>query len=279
MDLKERNSIKNILRVGFLLCFTGALLVSLTAVVTRPFQEKNRLLDRNQNILTVAGLYQESSANSADIDKLFAQFIPRFVDLENGNLLTEKQALALGLNPATYDQRQAARDEKLSRGLSSGEDIANIRRLERYALVYILPERIPSRRNSSGISRIVLPLHGYGLWSTLYGYVAVDGRGKALDGLIFYEHKETPGLGGEVDNPRWRKQWQGKRIYDSTGQVALEVVRGLVNPRQSKAKYQVDGLSGATLTSRGVQNMLRFWLGEQGFGRLLKQLNKGQLSL
>ena len=88
-------------------------------------------------------------------------------------------------------------------------------------------------------------------------------------GIEYYEHKETPGLGGEVDNPNWKSGWQGKKIYNSEGSVSLKVVKGV-----SKDDYEIDGMSGATITSNGVTNMINFWLGDQGYGPIIKKLNE-----
>ena len=103
------------------------------------------------------------------------------------------------------------------------------------------------------------------LWSTLYGFLALDARTFEIQGITFYQHGETPGLGGEIDNPKWKALWPGKRAFDENMNPVIEVVKG-----QASADNEVDGLSGATMTSRGVTNLLRFWLGENGYGPYLK---------
>src|SRR5690606_33924929 len=118
-------------------------------------------------------------------------------------------------------------------------------------------------------SKIIIPVKGYGLWSTLYGFMALETDVNTVVGLVFYEHGETPGLGGEVDNPNWRAKWVGKEVYDENGNVAISVIKGTVDPGAPQAIHQVDGLSGATLTARGVHNMLHFWLGESGYKSFL----------
>lgn len=109
----------------------------------------------------------------------------------------------------------------------------------------------------------------------MYGFVALDSDANTIAGLGFYEHGETPGLGGEVDNPRWKAVWEGKHAYRD-GDVAISVIKGTVNPDSSKAQWQVDGLSGATLTSKGVSNLVQFWLGEDGFAPYLNNLRNGE---
>ena len=123
--------------------------------------------------------------------------------------------------------------------------------------------------------KVILPVRGYGLWSTLYGFLALENDFNTVAGLGFYDHGETPGLGGEVDNPKWKAIWPGKEIY-SDGDVAIELVKGNVDSSTPNAENKVDALSGATLTSRGVSNLLRFWMGELGYKSFLSNLRSGE---
>ncbi len=242
--------------VALLLCLICSVIVSTAAVTLKPLQVANAALDRKRNILQVAGLWRAD----ADIEQLFAEIDTRVVELDSGEYSD-------ALDVETYDQRKAARDPSFSDALSGDADIANISRRARYAPVYLV-------RDNGGLKTIVLPVHGYGLWSTLYGFVALQGDTRSVYGLQFYEHAETPGLGGEVDNPGWRALWRGKPVYDEQGELRIEVVKGQVQSG-TNAAYQVDGLAGATFTSLGVSNMLRFWLGEQGFGPYLAKVREG----
>src|SRR5690606_36265681 len=149
------------------------------------------------------------------------------------------------------------------------EDIAKISRRENFSVVYLVNDQ-------DGLQKVILPIKGYGLWSTLYGFLALETDANTVVGLVFYEHAETPGLGGEVDNPNWRAKWVGKEVYDNSGNVAISVLKGSVDESSARAKYLVDGLSGATLTARGVHNMLHFWLGENGYKSFLNNLKKGE---
>jgi Na+-transporting NADH:ubiquinone oxidoreductase subunit C len=124
------------------------------------------------------------------------------------------------------------------------------------------------------IEKVILPIYGKGLWSTLYGFLALGKDLNTVEGITFYEHGETPGLGGEVDNPNWKALWKGKMAFDDAGTVALTVIKGKVDPSEENARYQIDGLSGSTLTTRGLDAMVKFWLGDQGYGAFLKQLKK-----
>ena len=97
-----------------------------------------------------------------------------------------------------------------------------------------------------------------------------------MAGIGFHDHAETPGLGGEVDNPRWKSLWHGKKVYGEDGQLTLRVIKGQVDTSRAESTYQVDGLAGATLTSRGVHNLIQYWLGEQGFSPFLANLRSGE---
>ena len=120
-----------------------------------------------------------------------------------------------------------------------------------------------------------MPVRGYGLWGSLYGFLALEGDGNTVAGLGFYEHKETPGLGGEVDNPRWKSLWPGKQVY-SNGEVELTIMKGAVDPSSPGYEYKVDGLSGATLTTRGLDNLVKYWMGPNGFEPFLNNLKTGE---
>ena len=256
--MSSNDGIKKTLTVALLLCVVCSVIVSTAAVVLKPAQEFNQALDRKRNILAAAGMLEEGRS----VDELFAQAETRVVDLRTGKFTDAVEA-------DSYDQRRGAKDPATSDKLSGAEDPAKILRKEHYALVYLF-------KDSQGtIDRIVLPVHGYGLWGQLYGFIALDSDAQTVAGLGFYEHKETPGLGGEVDNPRWKALWPGKQVYRD-GKVEIEVIKGTVNPDSADAIYEIDGLAGATLTTRGVSNLVRYWLGENGFEPFLANLKAGE---
>lgn len=254
--MANNDTIKKTLMVAVSLCVVCSVIVSGAAVLLKDAQVENALLDRNRNILAAAGMLQEG----VPVAEQFAQVQPRLVDLRTGEF-------SEAYDPQEFDQRRAAKDPGLSMGLSSEEDIAKIGRRENFAVVYVV-------QDGGELDKVILPVHGYGLWSTLYGFVALERDGNTVAGLGFYEHGETPGLGGEVDNPRWKAFWPGKSVYRGD-EVALGLVKGAVDPSSSNAPYQVDGLAGATLTARGVTNLIHFWMGEDGFGPFLSNLKSG----
>jgi len=120
---------------------------------------------------------------------------------------------------------------------------------------------------------VVFPIEGEGLWSTLYGYISLETDMQTVRGITFYDHEETPGLGGEVDDPDWQARWEGRQVFDEDWQPVLEVVQNDVGPPEEEP-HRVDGLSGATITVRGVHNMIRFWMGEEGLGPVLDRLRE-----
>lgn len=264
----DKDSMKNILIVALSVCFACSVVVSGTAVMLKPERLANKALDRNKNILLAAGLYEAGVTAEGDIDQLFESFEIRVIDMREQRMLTDLEAHETGIDVSHYDQRKAAKDPALSVELSTAEDVASISRRANYTIAYLL-------KRQGKLERIVLPIHGYGLWSTLYGFIALEADGNTVSGITFYEHQETAGLGGEVDNPKWKASWPGKEIYGDDGQVALRVIKGVVDPRAANAKHQIDGLSGATITSRGVHNLIGYWLGDQAFGPVLSRL-KGE---
>ncbi len=247
---------RKIIGVAVALCLVCSVFVSAAALGLRPLQEANKRQAMRRNILQVAGLMQPGG----DVDALFKQIEPRIVDLRDGTFSD-------AVDPNAYDQRVAVRDPAASAPVPADKDIASIKRRAHFATVYLV------KAEGGGHSAVILPVHGYGLWSTLYGYLAVKPNGRDIVGLQFYEHAETPGLGGEIDNPVWRAKWPGKRLYGDDGELKIEVVKGTAATDEAGA-HQVDGLAGATLTARGVSNLVRYWVSENGFGPFLKNLQQ-----
>jgi Na+-transporting NADH:ubiquinone oxidoreductase subunit C len=255
--LSSKDTTRNTVLVALALCIVCSVIVSTAAVMLQDAQVANQLEDRNRNILAAAGMLEEG----VPVAEQFQRVSVRVVDLRSGRFTDE-------IDADGFDQRKVAKDPETSAALAADADPARIQRRENYALVYIVEEQ-------GSIDKIILPIHGAGLWGTLYGFVALDSDVNTVSGLGFYEHKETPGLGGEVDNPRWKALWPGKQVYRD-GTVALEVIKGAVDPARPEAAYQVDGLAGATLTTRGVSNLVQFWMGEAGFGPFLNNLKAGE---
>lgn len=264
--MPPKDSIANTFLVSIVLCVVCSLLVSGAAVALKPMQERNKLLDRQRNILEAAGLAEDAGALSGkQVEELFDTRVERrLVDLSTGQYVSDPEE--------SYDPRKAAKDSKRNTAIVSEFDIGLANR-ETETWVYLIAGE------NDQVEKVVLPVYGMGLWSTLYGYVALDSDFRTITGLTYYEHAETPGLGGEVENPAWKSKWVGKKIWTEGEPAADENLRvGVAKgaPTSANQKYMVDGLSGATITSRGVDSMLKYWFSDQGFGPYLKQLASAQ---
>ncbi len=242
--------------VALLLCLVCAVAVSVAAVTLRPLQERNKDLAFKREVLKVAGLYMPGS----DTEALYKQIDARMVDLATGEYRPD-------LDPKSYSPQAAARDPRTGTAIPPAEDLAHIKRRARVVPVYLV-------RQGRRLSLIILPVYGTGLWSTLYGLLALRADANRVAGVSFYEQAETAGLGAEVANPKWQAGWVGKRIYDDTDKVRFHLVKGGVTGKGEAAAYGVDALSGATLTSNGVTDLVRYWLGDDGFGRYLAHVKR-----
>lgn len=248
---------RKLLSLALTLCLVCSLAVSASAVLLRPLQEKNADLALKREILAVAELLQPG----ANVERLFAERVDtRILDLASGQFTD--------LDPAGFNQRKAARDPATSLAVPAEQDIARLRSRAKLAPVYLI-------RSGERLERIVLPVHGSGLWSTMYGLLALDADGRTIKGMSFYEQGETAGLGAEIESPGWLDRWRGKQALDEQGRVRFELVKGGVNPADPDSRYQVDALAGATLTSDGVTNLIRYWLSDNGFGPYLERVRAG----
>ncbi len=257
----NNESVKNIITVALVICLVCSILVSTATVVLKPLQDTNKRLEKKKNVLMAGNLL---AGKNPDVEKIFAEKIHAIViDLKTG-LELPKEKLTGDLNPEKFDIIKVSQNPTSSQLLPSNKDIAGIKRIPLYSLLYFAKE-------DNKINKIIFPIYGQGLWSTLYGFIALDQDLKTIGGITFYEHGETPGLGGEVDNLKWKATWKGKIAFDQNDQYLLKVIKGKTSPN---ATSEVDGLSGATLTTRGVDNLVRFWFGPDGFGPFLAKLRK-----
>lgn len=258
MSSKKESTARTLL-VALTVSLVASVFVAGSAVALKPVQIENRLLDKQRSILAIAGLGDDLS--SAQVKELFNSRIKAHViDLKTGEYNTS-------LDPVTFDPLKASKDPKQSAVLAGAEDLALIKRREQFTTVYMVEQ-------DGKMESLILPIRGYGLWSTLHGFLAIKPDFNTVVGLGFYQHAETPGLGGEVDNPKWKSLWPGKTLFDDSGKPIIKIVKGGVDPASADAGHQVDALAGATLTSNGVDRLLQFWLGEQGFGPFLTKLRQ-----
>ena len=262
MSKPKSNNAKTI-SVALTLCLVCSVLVSAVAVGLKPAQIENARLDRNKNILVAAGMYNAESDTASDVAERFKDFDVEIIDLNTGDYLDDDALKAAGIpDRNAYDASQATKNQALSEDLGDN-DPAGIGRKPKYAKVYVKSD------DAGNPELVVLPIQGYGLWGTIYGFLTLESDMNTIKGISFYEHKETPGLGARIEEPEWRAQWSGIQSYDEDGNVATGVTKA-GTPKDN----WVDGISGATLTGRGVSNMIQFWLGEQGYKPYLDKLRQ-----
>lgn len=246
------------LLVTILLCVICSVVVSAAAVILKPKQVANKELDRKSNILAAAGI----SDPAKSVDELFQQITTKYVDLETGKFVDVA---------SSYDETKAAKDPAQNIRLTRDDDQAGIKTIARVQPVYLVESA------NGAVEKVVLPVHGKGLWSTLYGFLALEGDLNTVVGLGFYSHAETPGLGGEVDNPAWKALWPGKEVYgEDKMDPKIQLIKGSVDASTADAEHKIDGLSGATLTGNGVTNLVQFWMGENGYAPFLNNLRAGE---
>ncbi|MCE9686326.1 Na(+)-translocating NADH-quinone reductase subunit C [Shewanella sp. AS16] len=248
------------------LCLICSIFVSGAAVMLKPTQAENKLLDKQKYILQAANLVnlKEAPLSKSQIQDTYGKYIQaKVIDLKSGEFVD-------GIDGNTFDQEKAARDLKSS--FVPENDIASVRRVANNAVVYLVHD------DQGVVKTVILPIKGYGLWSTMFAFLALDPDMNTIQNLIYYDFTgsgETPGLGGEVQNPKWIAKWEGKKLFDEQGNLAIKVTK---NPAVASTQYGVDALSGATLTSKGVQHSLTFWLGEEGFASFIEKARNGGLS-
>ncbi|MEM7312131.1 MAG: Na(+)-translocating NADH-quinone reductase subunit C [Planctomycetota bacterium] len=257
----QRDSTIRTILTAAVLCVVCSIIVSAASVGLKPYQVANKRKFRQRNILEAAGYTKDEIAEQG-IDELFKGIDTLLINLETGEEATD-------IDADSFDQVAAAKDPTMTQSMEIPADkqTFGFKQHERFGRVYLM-------KDGGELQKVILPVYGKGLWSTLYGFISLEPDLNTVGGITFYEHKETPGLGGEVDNPKWKAQWNKKLVRDNAGDVKIEVVKGQVPEGSPNKAHQIDGLSGATITSRGVSNAVRYWL-QDGYGPFLKKMSGG----
>ena len=227
---------KYILGFSLALCLVCSLIVSTTAVVLKDKKDANIKLDTQIQILRVAGLIGPTDKLSVDkANELYTEYIEEIsVDTASGDILGEGKL-----------------DSKLFiKAVKEGMP-------ESYTMLKVTDD---------GKVSYVFLVWGGGLWSTMYGYIALEADKNTVKGLTFYKHAETPGLGGEIDSDYFKDQWPGKKIFDANGVMAIDVMK---KGKVKLAEHQVDGITGATITSEGVGDLVRRWFDADHYGKFI----------
>lgn len=237
-------------------CLVCSVIVAGSAVGLKPLQTKNKLLYKQTKILEASGLLAQAGN---DIPATYGKFVEaKLIDLATGEFVEG--------NAETFDQRLAALDS--SKSIKPNNDVAKINRRANQTVVYLV------KGESGNTETVVLEMRGSGLWSMMYAFVGLSTDLNTVKSVVYYDQGETPGLGGEIENPVWKAKWVGKKLFNDNGEIAIKVVKG---GAKAGDIHGVDGLSGATLTANGVENTFTFWLGEEGFGPFINKYRNGGL--
>ncbi len=245
--------------VATVLCGVCSVLVAGAVVILKPKQAYNADIDFKKNVLMAAGMLKPG----IDVNEAFQSIEPVVINLETGKL-------AEGVDPKTFNASKAEKEPENIVTLEKKDDVAGIKKVSKLQKVFLV-------KKDGAIDQIVLHIYGKGLWSTMKGFLALDKDAVTVRGFNYYAHGETPGLGGEVDNPKWIAQWPGKKVYTEDMRPSINVIKGKVDPNSAHAEYKIDGLSGATLTSNGVENTFQFWMSENGYGKFLANVRSGEI--
>lgn len=237
-----------------------SLLVSASVVLLRPIQLNNTLLERSNTLLQLSGTLPDHVLQDGERLQLFRQLDARVADLDNPGFAND-------LDPYTFDQRRAAASPETSTLISADKDLASLGRRSRHATIYMV-------WNQGEFERIILPVRGNGMWSMIYGFIALESDLNTIADAVFNEQAETPGIGDQITRPDWIAQWRGRQLFDSSGKPAFGIGPGRIDAGSAAARHKVDALTGATVTADAVTDLVHFWSGEQGYGPFLEWLSE-----
>jgi Na+-transporting NADH:ubiquinone oxidoreductase subunit C len=275
----SQNSTGYILGFAAGVCLVCSVFVSGAAVMLKDRQVANEIVDKQKKVLDVSGALRPGESDTmeaAAINELYAEkVVPRLIYMKDGTYLEpvdgkegffaysidrEDGGTVEGeIEIASFDFQKARKHPEL--GYKAEGNLAKVITKSHVGLVYHV-------MRGDQIDKLIIPIEGYGLWGTLFGFMAIEKDAQTVAGLTFYKHIETPGLGGEVDNPQWKGLWKGRKLFDAEGKPALEVIKGPAGS-VTEAPHHIDGLSGATLTGRGVTHLVRYWTDDTGYGPYL----------
>jgi Na+-transporting NADH:ubiquinone oxidoreductase subunit C len=258
---KEKDTPMRALIVVLAVSLVCSKLVSSASIILKPIKLQNQKVERSRHIVALSGLLPSDEALTNEVIlQAVEQLDVRIVDLDTGEFDDE-------IDPERFDARAAVNDPELSVAVSPDADLARLGRRARYATVYLVWE-------DDSLKRVILPIHGQGMWSTLYGMVALEADLNTVGAATFYEQAETAGLGDQITRADWLAQWQGRRVFNDRGEVMFRVAAGPVAEGSAAALHQVDAISGATVTATAVTRLVKYWLGPNGYSRLLINLRE-----
>lgn len=251
----NNNSVSHTILFAIAIAVVLGAMVTAVSVLLEPAQAENR--EQAQQAI-FQDLLQNQPGFESIVDQHSAyQMDHRLVDLDTGCYDAEIAASDYG---TIIDSRRSKHTQALNRE----QDIANIKVRAKYALVHLI-------QDTDRLIAVVLPVYGLGYSSRLNGYLTLAADGNQVRSLVFYDHNETPGMGGRISTADWQTQWQKKLLRDQNGNLRIGVATGSPTSAEDRS-YQIDAMAGATITGRGVTNLLRFWVGPMGFETYLHNL-------
>jgi Na+-transporting NADH:ubiquinone oxidoreductase subunit C len=245
--------------VVVVVAFVCSVLVSVSTVGLRPIQERNALIERSRNIVALSGLVDSGQRLSGEeVLAALAQMDTRVLNIDTGEFDD-------GIDPETFQPRAAALDAELGVAIPPEYDLARLGRRSRFEIVYLAYD-------GDEIRRVILPIVGQGMWSTMYGFIALENDFSTIAAATFYEQAETAGIGDRVTDPDWLAIWEGRRLFGTDGSFRFRIASGPVDPVSAAAAHEVDGISGASVTASGVSRLVEYWFGPHGYAPFLENL-------
>ena len=227
----NRGKVYSVVFVLIITVFWGFVL-SFAATSLREPQQANEQRNIRENILKAVGLMErEQKLEPEEINQLYDDSVESFLVDHEGKVIPGSSADGVDLEEELENPDPAA---------------------------WRLPVFVVTEGGKASVYAI--PVYGQGLWSTLYGYLALEDDLDTVKGITFYDHGETAGLGAEIEQAWFQDNFVGKRIFDGSALRSIQVVKGKVADVFSNAAdhtYAVDGISGASITGRGVTNLLQ----------------------
>jgi Na+-transporting NADH:ubiquinone oxidoreductase subunit C len=249
-------SVTRALAVSLAVAFVCALVVSTVSVSLRPLQKANVEAERRKQLEFVLTALADIGQAQA-----FEDLEARIVNLSSGHYDDTQ-------DPASFNAETAIGQPGGSMQIPADLDLAGIKRRAVYARVYLV------RDQDGDVDIIILPVWGRGYQSSLHAWLVLDRYTTSIAALKFYQHGETPGIGARIQEPEWEALWRGAPIFDDNGVLRIGVRSRVGSASTDGSGYLIDGISGATRTTQGVDGLLRFWLGDLGFGRYLQQVRE-----
>ena len=258
-SVKGKDSPRKALIIVLAVSLACSILVSTTSITLKPIQLLNQKIERSRHIVALTGLVPADKELSNDeILHAVEQLDVRVINIDTGEFDDS-------IDPEQFDARAAVNNPDLSVAIPAAYDLARLGRRAQHAIVYLVWE-------GDELKRIILPIHGQGMWSTLYGLLALEADLNTIADVTFYEQAETAGLGDQITDPDWLAQWQGRQLFDDQGEVQFRVAAGSVAEGSAAARHQVDAISGATVTTDSVTRLVEYWFGPHGYMPFLNNL-------